>query len=462
MTYPLHHILYWLRLILAIVLLVVTYYFNNLTGGWKGFENIFYYFFAVLGTVSLALTESLFSRRKVYGITTLDIFLTLFVSYVALRTTLTNAAFWENESFLVLATLYATYFVCKQLFADARSVVVFLVCMTLLGLLTSGHGILQKIGVVESNSSMFDITGPFVNPQIYGGYLAALLPFVVALSYFSRNSSYQRFFVWLNWGVVLFLLVALVLAQSRAAWLACLASIGFLLQSHYHWFERAKNFLTQTRIRVGLLMVISLLLGLLFFLKLDSAAGRLLIWRISLPMGWDNFLLGVGYGQFKIHYLDYQATFFASHPGLAYAEKIAGMTYYAFNEFLQIALELGVIGFLLYLRLLFVAFVQNHTRRSVSKKDKNIRTLAQSTLVNILVFSLFSYPFSILPIHLLFFVSLALVSSTMHQYTFVMNVGTRLGLTIAIVTCCFLGKVQWERYRATEQWKQAAFAFSFY
>lgn len=451
----------WLRAILVIALLYITYWFNSLAGSWKGFENIFYYFFMVLGIVFLTLSENLFSK-KTCSFTTLDTLLTFFVGYVLIRVILESWIFWENEAFLVLITLYAVYFVFRQLFANAHSIVRFLVGVALLSIIASGHGILQAIGFLESNNSTFILTGTFVNPQVYGGYIASLLPFAIALRYFAKNSSQKQFCTYLSRSATILLLITLCLTQSRAAWLASLVSIGFLLQSRYHWLEKSRHLLTNTYVRVVSSFALFLFLGALVLLKPDSAAGRLLIWRISLPMGWDNFLLGVGYGQFRIHYLDYQASFFASHPGLAYAEEIAGMTYYAFNEFLQITLELGVVGLLLYVSLLVVAFKQTHVGKPVSERTRQVRTLAQSNIISILVFSLFSYPFSILPIHLLFFVSLALLSSIMGPYyTFSMNGGARLGLITLILACCLLGRLQWKRYWATKQWKQAAFAFSF-
>lgn len=326
LTCQFYHIFYRLRLFLVFALPVVAYCFNNLAGGWEDFENIFYYFFVVLGIVFLALAENVFSKVKKYSITTLDIFLTLFAFYVTLRTTLENSAFWGNESFLVFFTLYLVFFVYKQFFTVASGLKVFLVSITLLGLFASGQGVVQGLGFVENKSLFFNVTGAFVNPQVYGGYLASLLPFTMALYYLSGKFPSQRFFSYLSLITTLFLLIALVLSQARAAWLASMVSAGFFFQSQYNWLGRIKIILTQPRVFVGLLVTLPILLGLLFFLKLDSATGRLLIWRISLPMVWDNLLLGVGYGQFKIHYLDYQANFFALHEGLVYAEKIAGMT----------------------------------------------------------------------------------------------------------------------------------------
>ena len=462
MDHQLHPIYRGLQLILAVALLFVAYYFNNVAGEWKNFENIFFFFFGALGIVFLVSVGSLFSTRKIYNVTALDVVLTVFAIYVAIRTVLTNGAFWENESFLIFITLYAICFVYKQLFADTFVVKVFLVGFTSLGLLASSHGILQGTHFVNSSNLLFSVTGAFVNPQVYGGYLASLLPFTVALHFLSRSFPYPRIFSYFSFITTLLLLVVLAWSQSRAAWLASAGSIIFFLQKQYPGGKKIRDFIVRPRISLGVCTAVLLLLGLIVFLKLDSAIGRLLIWKISLPMWGDNFLFGVGYSYFKIHYLDYQAAFFSSHVGLEYAEKIAGMTYYTFNEFLQIAIELGFIGLMLYFSLLLVVFTPSKAKESISTDGTTIRTLAQSSLISILIFSLFSYPFSVLPLQLHFFVSLALLSSTMsNQWAFLANNLVRLGLITITIACVLLSQVQWKRYQATKQWKQAAFAFSF-
>ncbi|MGD1889008.1 MAG: O-antigen ligase family protein [Cyclobacteriaceae bacterium] len=431
-----------------------------MVGGWVSFENIFYFFFGVVATLILALLRSISGSRKIYRFTTVDIVLTLFVSYVIARTILINYALWENEPLLIFIALYSLFFVYKTIFCcNAQVFQLFLVGFPGLALLASGHGILQYLGIVESNSDLFNITGTFVNPQIYGGYLASLLPFTFALYYYSKNLRRERFFTHLSWVSIAFLLIALVLSQSRAAWLASIVSVAFLLQYQSRWFAKVKLLVKQPVVLIGLSIGVLFFFGSLIFLKLDSAAGRLLIWRVSLPMWWDNLLLGIGYGQFKVQYLDYQAAFFTSYAGLDYAEKIAGMTHYAFNEFLQISIELGVIGLILFLILLIVIF-SPISSTNVNLANRRWRgVVAQSCIINILIFSLFSYPFSILPIHLHFFVSLALLSSvTDTQYMFTLRKPIFIA---AILVCIVFGQLQWKRFQATKQWRQAASTFSF-
>ncbi len=81
-----------------------------------------------------------------------------------------------------------------------------------------------------------------------------------------------------------------------------------------------------------------------------------------------------------------QAAWFAAHPGSP-ASLLAGENVYAFNEFLRVAFESGVIGLALFAGTLVAAFLKSsHTRRT-SRHAGNI-------LLAILCFGCFGYPLS--------------------------------------------------------------------
>jgi tetratricopeptide (TPR) repeat protein len=104
-------------------------------------------------------------------------------------------------------------------------------------------------------------------------------------------------------------------------------------------------------------------------------------------------------GNFSGAYGEMQAEYFAGGKGTEQEELVAGNPEYAFNEFLQILIESGIVSFLLFIVIIVVAF------RSLIKNHAGMA----GSLVSLLVFSCFSYPFSILPflIVLVFLISAA-------------------------------------------------------
>ncbi|GHT80081.1 hypothetical protein AGMMS50262_24160 [Bacteroidia bacterium] len=98
-------------------------------------------------------------------------------------------------------------------------------------------------------------------------------------------------------------------------------------------------------------MLISILLvtGILFsakiyYLKKDSADGRLLVWTVCLTMIKEKPLTGWGVNGFQKNYLLKQGEYFKNHPNSPWAD-LADDTTSPFNEFLKVGVEYGIIGY---------------------------------------------------------------------------------------------------------------------
>ncbi|GHT77093.1 hypothetical protein AGMMS50262_17240 [Bacteroidia bacterium] len=138
-----------------------------------------------------------------------------------------------------------------------------------------------------------------------------------------------------------------------------------------------------------IILSVSLVLALsgLYFLKKDSADGRLLIWRCTYEMIQDKPLLGYGHGGFKANYMNYQARYFAEHPDSQYA-MLADNVNRPFNEYLLLLTNYGLAGFILFLAFVWFLWHSFHRNRS-----KNMLVwIAGWSLLSIAVFAFFSYP----------------------------------------------------------------------
>lgn len=141
------------------------------------------------------------------------------------------------------------------------------------------------------------------------------------------------------------ILCVLPATMSRSAWIAAAISCAWVAYMHRDrrkwsvlWRRYKKRYLTW-----GVVGLFVLILGGagIFFLKPDSAMGRLFMWKITCkaivehPWGCrEGFVYAYGEAQEK---------YFGSGDYAVWEERVAGSPEYAFNEYLELALTAGVM-----------------------------------------------------------------------------------------------------------------------
>lgn len=181
---------------------------------------------------------------------------------------------------------------------------------------------------------------------------------------------------WLYVGLVVILLNSIIIfiAQSRAVWLATLAVLflgGILLIYKY---MRSKN---QSVLRafgqIGLVGIL-LVLGTYFLYfsngeknrhlwnrveslwsynevkneHTETIRERLALWSNTLEMSKEHLVLGVGVGNWKLHFNKYGVKNLRAEQGLVNFQR-------PHNDFLWVLAEQGIIGLVLYLGIFFLA-----------------------------------------------------------------------------------------------------------
>jgi tetratricopeptide (TPR) repeat protein len=268
---------------------------------------------------------------------------------------------------------------------------------------------MQLYGFASSQHGLFKITGSFFNPGPYSGWLAMVFPVALGYIVFNHNAfnhkgdevaqslsamhtNVRRFAFALCSLTTLCILLVLPAAMSRASWLAALGGSVFIVIMYFIQNGKIVVYLKRYRKRLFALsftavVLLSVALTGLFLLKKDSASGRALTWKIALSVIGEH-PLGTGLGNFAGSYGDAQAAYFASGAGTEREEYIAGGVEYAFNEYLQICIETGIIPFLVFMAFVICVLV-------VGTRNKNI--LPASSLIALLIFASMSYPFNVLP-----------------------------------------------------------------
>lgn len=267
--------------------------------------------------------------------------------------------------------------------------------LIILGGVEAVWGLRQIYGLAVSNHSLYSLTGSFYNPGPYSGYLAMVFPISLNEWLNVRNIEKRTWIeqgkCYVALGVVLLILCVLPAGMSRSAWMAVIISGVWVYGRHNSWGDRFKEKSRKYRKRVipaiivGGIVLMMAVYGL-FQLKADSANGRLLIWKVSSMAIAEKPFFGHGDGNFASAYGMAQENYFAKGEFLAKEELVAGSPEFAFNEYLQVAVEYGIPFLIVVILIIGFCFWKGIT-------DKHISCCAG--IISILVFGLSSYPLQI-------------------------------------------------------------------
>lgn len=337
----------------------------------------------------------------------------------------------------------------------------FLLIIVCTGLIEALWGLEQLYGYRMSNHSLFRLTGSFYNPGPYSGYLAAVFPlslyFILRVSRLKKHSWWHYTSVIYGVSVICFVLVLLVLpaGMSRSAWLAALISSGWVYWNERLGWKKAKEVWGRYKKWVTALSVISIVclsIGLygIYLLKKDSADGRLLMSKITTKAILHQPVTGTGLGGFPAAYANEQARYFTSETATQTEQLVAGAPEYAFNEYLQIGLEQGVFGLIVFLLLVGCCFYSG---------IKNRRIGTTGGLLSLTVFASTSYPLQ-LPAFWVLLVFL-LVTCIAEPSSFSLGKSLSLWVStasvgiVAALLCFALFYLQQGRYTAYAAWSKA-------
>lgn len=222
-------------------------------------------------------------------------------------------------------------------------------------------------------SGKFRVIGTFDNPAGFAAALCCGLPFVFPFLKAERRAA--RYSAIAAMTLIVF---GIILSGSRAG-MVCVAIVLAV---------RIDSTVGRRKLLLWGVLSAFLLLAGLYFLKRDSADGRLLIWCCSLEMVKDKPLFGHGPGGFAAGYMNYQADYFRTHPDSPYV-RLADSVQHPFNEYLSVAVDYGLLGVAVLVALGWG--VVRRYRRAAVGRDPAVRA-AGTCLLAIGVFSLFSYP----------------------------------------------------------------------
>lgn len=395
---------FFIFLFVSVILLVILVPFFDLPDlkNSKINGNLILFYIAISGIFIYMCAIHSLCNYMFYKISIVDLLLLLFVLWNVF-----NSIFIQensNISFQIYELIGLIFFYVIIRNSKFNWLIYIALGLIFSGIIQSIIGNLQLYGFYWSKNPDFKLTGTFFNPGPYAGYLVSIAPIAISFYFFDLNKVLSKYpnktFFWNNRIMIIpiAIIVAIIPATlSRASWLALLISVFFILNKKFSLFMYFRK-------KILLFLISSILLLFVFFkiynIKKASVEGRFLIWEVTLSIIKSNPICGVGYDRFQFAYMNFQADFFRNNPEVKasnYADNVTS----AFNEFLEIGSETGVIGITIIFLILFFSLSNkfNHSSSEI--------IWAKAGLISIITFSFFSYPFNILPIKINLIIYLA-------------------------------------------------------
>ena len=255
----------------------------------------------------------------------------------------------EPEKLIFTGQLVILWFLLRYILTAYREFNFFFLFVGMLtGLVEAVWGMQQLHGHAYSNHSLFRLTGSFFNPGPYCGYLAAVLP--VCLWAALKFQKGMHYFAWICAGAILIVLPA---GMSRSAWMAAVVACGWVYWTERIGWEKTKAVCRRYKnATIPFIAIVAILAGCaiagVYGMKRDSADGRLLMWKVTGKAIAGQPLAGTGLGGFPAAYAEAQGEYFATGTATGQEKQVAGCPEYAFNEYLQIGLEQGIGGLIVF------------------------------------------------------------------------------------------------------------------
>lgn len=124
----------------------------------------------------------------------------------------------------------------------------------------------------------------------------------------------------------------------------------------------------------------------ILYMKIGSALGRIVIWVISISLIGGKTFCGYGVNGFEGAYSSGLINFFSDASHCQFA-KYVNIAEYSFNDFIQLAVEQGLIG------LSFAIFSLIIVLKMLFKESKPLFWGS----ISLILFAQFSYPFQLMP-----------------------------------------------------------------
>ncbi len=291
------------------------------------------------------------------------------------------------------------------------------------------YTLLQYYGLDPYYSYLGALTSTIGQKNWISNYLAMMFPVIFSFFLLADDKKNKSLYLFL----LAILYATLLICQSRGIWISITLTtvFAFMVILRYKLGDIFKSNKKWLVILVTVFLIITIIystenpLNKSRLTVIERAAStfdqedpsintRFLIWGTSLEMMKEKPLLGLGIGTFKYHYLDYQAEYLRQQPHYI---KNSGKAAEAHNEYLQLGMEIGIVGLLSFLGIIFsfyfliYQFFESKKNKEVKNKEKMMVIIIFGLLMGItcfLIHCLFTFPFHVPVLGATFFILMGL------------------------------------------------------
>ncbi|WFO15823.1 alpha/beta hydrolase-fold protein [Cellulophaga baltica 4] len=263
-----------------------------------------------------------------------------------------------------------------------------LLTITILGVSQALIALLQQNAYLDVEHKYFKLLGSFPSPNYLGAYLG--LGFVIIIWYFFINKIHNKWLLSLSIISAFLLITVIILSKSRGTWVSISASIIILIITSKKSISYIKR-LSVLKVLLGALCIITITFyggKSIYSLNTESVSGRGLISKITIQEIIDKPLIGHGLFSFAGGYNKAKTEYFKLQQRPWEEIKVADYVYTAFNDYLLLGYELGLmVLFLITALVLYILFNTNinlETRIGIAIITYfSIWALFNSVLVNV-------------------------------------------------------------------------------
>lgn len=317
----------------------------------------------LLSLVIRLLTDRNFKLKT----SSLDIFVLFFMGALVYGV-INSFTFIKSAQILMIYFSYILfYFVIVATTDTHKKWRALVVSFALVSCLVALYGILQNFTGISSQTSWVDsdmfqsiktrVYSTFDNPNVLGEFLVIMIPTTAALIWANKKHGHKMVYTF----IILCLCACIVFTWSRGAWLGVMLAVAlFLLIMDKRWalagvvalfalpfILSTDNAITERILSIG-------------NTKDTSTAYRVSIWMASVKLIRDFWLSGIGLGS---------DAFSMIYP--KYALAGANFALHSHNLFLQIWVEMGLIGIVSFFALV-IAFIRQAFSLAVYRKRGGI------------------------------------------------------------------------------------------
>lgn len=409
--------------------------------------------FNIAAAICLIFFCTLLFRNQIYLKKT-DISLVVLTTYIVINS-VANRNMFDNYLLSIVACSAVVVLlgnVIIKLNSREEFLLLIYTIVVTISILINVYSILQLFGFLQKNT--INIAGTFHNSGIFAIYTSIIWSMSFGFYMVAKNTQLKNRMIHHICGVNILLgIIVLPSTHSRSSWIGVILVVLLYCLSKN---KRSAGLITSKKILI-VTTVTSLLLTSFFamyFFKKDSADGRMIIWKTGLIAAQDTPLTGIGFGQIKNRFPDYQEIYFSGNPKDAF--QFADKVNYAFNDLLQLLIENGIVGVILLVIFMITVLTKI---RSYSFSDP-VTFGALSGLIAFFSASLFSYPLEIVSLYFLLFFLIFIICRD-QEPTYVVNpLISKIFYVIIITGSIYLFEKQVKVLQSKNEVERAQFAIT--